>query len=505
MKKAVSFILAAIMLIMLPAGAFADSAQCSCDTPPVVMVNGFGTELYHDNGDGTQSAVFPMGAVEIVSAIPSLAGAFAALAAGEHELFCSLLSRALFRLMGNMMCTADGTAKISAKSYQTPTDTDIHKKDTHGQYQGENDGGRYIFGYDWRLDPVESARELEKYIEQVKKITRHDKVVLCAHSEGTCVAASYISLYGSEDVEKVVFLSGAFQGITLVGNLFTKNLDVKGKADAFELFIETFLGGDTTGDFVSSLFSVLKDAFIVDMLLCLVNNILEEDLDALYDDCLTEIITTMPGVWSFVPDEYYENAKKALYSDTGDKYSALTKLTDNYHYNVQVGLGDRLKAEQKNGLAVCVSMGYAIAPIPVYDKCVDQTDMLIDTKFGSLGATCAPIGETLKADSTNKYLSNDLLVDASTCAFPDSTWFVRYQDHNDFCDAYNDFVYYLLTADGQPTVTSNAAFPQFMACDGHKVLVPAGALPEADTRPSIIRLGENTYKLIKELIDSRKN
>ena len=48
------------------------------------------------------------------------------------------------------------------KVYQTPTDTDIHKKDTHGQYQGENDGGRYIFGYDWRLDPVESARELEK-------------------------------------------------------------------------------------------------------------------------------------------------------------------------------------------------------------------------------------------------------------------------------------------------------------------------------------------------------
>lgn len=128
MKKAVSFILAAIMLIMLPAGAFADSAQCSCDTPPVVMVNGFGTELYHDNGDGAQSAVFPMGAVEIVSAIPSLAGAFAALAAGEHELFRSLLSKALFRLMGNMMCNPDGTAKISAKSYQTPTDTDIHKK-----------------------------------------------------------------------------------------------------------------------------------------------------------------------------------------------------------------------------------------------------------------------------------------------------------------------------------------------------------------------------------------
>ena len=43
-----------------------------------------------------------------------------------------------------------------------------------------------------------------------------------------------------------------------------------------------------------------------------------------------------------------------------------------------------------------------------------------------------------------------------------------------------------------------------MACDGHKVLVPAGALPEVDTRPSVIRFGENTYKLIKELIESNK-
>lgn len=55
MKKTISFILAAIMLIMLPAGAFADSTECGCDTPPVIMIHGFGSELYHDNGDGTQA------------------------------------------------------------------------------------------------------------------------------------------------------------------------------------------------------------------------------------------------------------------------------------------------------------------------------------------------------------------------------------------------------------------------------------------------------------------
>ena len=63
MKKAIAFILAAVMLVMLPAGAFADSAECRCDTPPVVMVNGFATDLTHDNGDGTTKSVFPMGAI----------------------------------------------------------------------------------------------------------------------------------------------------------------------------------------------------------------------------------------------------------------------------------------------------------------------------------------------------------------------------------------------------------------------------------------------------------
>ena len=499
MKKAGSFILAAVMLITLPAGAFAGSSHCKCDSTPVVMVNGFATELYHQNEDGTVSTVFPMGTKEIVTSLPYIAASIAALAAGDHECFRTMLSTALFKLMGGMACNPDGTAKVEAKCYETPTDTDIHKK-----YDESNDEGRYLFGYDWRLDPVDNAKELAEYIEEVKAVTGHDKVVLCAHSEGTCVAASYISLYGSKNIEKVVFLSGAFQGITLVGQLFTKDLNVKDKGVAFELFIETFLGGDTTGDFVSSLFSVLTDAFIVDALLCIVDNILDEDLDALYDTCLTELVTTMPGVWSFVPDDFYEDAKTVLYTGTGDKYTKLIKTIDNYHYNVQVGLGDRLRTEQKKGLAVCVSMGYAIAPIPVYDDCYDQTDMLIDTKYGSLGATCAKIGETFKADKNNKYLSEDLLVDASTCAFPDSTWFVRYQDHNDFCGAYNNFIYYLVTSDGQPTVYSDARYPQFLTCDSHEKLIPAGKLPEADTRPSIIRFGESTYKLIKELIDSRK-
>lgn len=492
MKKAVSFLLALVMLFAIPAAAFADSEHCECGKTPVVIVNGFGKELFTE--DGTSLSV---GAKEIICAMPSIGISLAALAVGNHELFTSALADGLETMLGIFACDENGTPKTAAVSYTMPTDEDIHRL-----YDGKEDNGKYIFGYDWRLDPADNAKLLADYIEEVKSITRHDKVVICAHSEGTCVTAAYITNYGSDDVEKVVFLSGAFQGITLVGEMFTKNITVEGKADAFELFIETFLGGTTTGDLVSSLVGVLNDAFILDLLLCLVNNLLIDDLDVLYDECLTDLVTTMPGVWSFVPDEHYETAKNILYSGTNGKYSELIKTVDGYHYGVQCGLGERLKSEQKNGLAVCVSMGYGIAPIPVYENSIDQTDMLIDTKFGSLGATCAPVGETLQSNSDNKYLSADMLVDASTCAFPNSTWFVRSQDHNDFCEAYNEFIYYLISFDGQPTVWSSADYPQFMYCDKstHSVLQPVGDLPESDDRPSIIRLGESIYNLIKELV-----
>lgn len=494
MKKAVSFLLAMIMLLAVPTAAFAGSDNCDCDNSPVVMVYGFGKEMFTE--DGTSLSV---GTKEILCALPSICGSVAALSAGNHELFRALLSNGLETLLGVFACNDDGTPKTAAVSYTTPTDTDIHR-----QYDGKEDNGKYIFGYDWRLDPADNADALAEYIEEVKAVTRHDKVVLCAHSEGTCVAAAYITNYGSENVEKTVFLSGAFQGITLVGEMFTKNITVDGKADAFELFIETFLGGTSTGDLVSSLIGVLNDAFILDLLLCLVNNLLTADLDALYDECLTELVTTMPGVWSFVPDEYYEDAKDVLYSGTDGKYDELIKTIDGYHYGVQCRLGEKLKSEQKKGLAVCVCMGYGIAPIPVYENSVDQTDMLIDTKFGSLGATCAPVGETLE-DNGGKYLSADLLVDASTCTFPDSTWFVRRQDHNDFCEAYSGLIYYLISFDGQPTVWSSGEYPQFTSCDKstHDKLSPVGEMPESDERPSIIRLGESIYRLIKEAVESK--
>ncbi len=495
MKKAVAFLLALLMLLAVPTAAFADSSHCSCGNAPVVMVYGFGKELFTEDGSSLS-----IGAKEILCALPSIGGSIAALSAGNHELFRTLLSNGLETLLGVFACDEDGTPKTAAVSYTTPTDSDIHRL-----YDGKEDNGRYIFGYDWRLDPADNADALAEYIEKVKTATRHDKVVLCAHSEGTCVAAAYISNYGSENVEKVVFLSGAFQGITLVGEMFTKSITVEGKADAFELFIETFLGGTTTGDLVSSLIGVLNDAFILDLLLCLVNSLLASDLDALYDECLTELITTMPGVWSFVPEEYYEDAKDILYSGTDGKYSKLIKTIDGYHYGVQCSLGEKLKAEQKKGLAVCVCMGYGIAPIPVYENSIDQTDMLIDTKFGSLGATCAPVGETLEADSGNKYLSADLLADASTCAFPDSTWFVRGQDHNDFCEAYSGLIYYLVSFDGQPTVWSSSEYPQFTVCNKntHTKLSPVDGLPERDERPSVVRLGESIYKLIKDAVQSK--
>ena len=49
-----------------------------------------------------------------------------------------------------------------------------------------------------------------------------------------------------------------------------------------------------------------------------------------------ETFATMPGYWSMVEDEYYEQAKEvSLYSRGYTEDSRLVRRIDDYHYNVQ--------------------------------------------------------------------------------------------------------------------------------------------------------------------------
>jgi hypothetical protein len=122
--------------------------------------------------------------------------------------------------------------------------------------------------------------------------------------------------------------------------------------------------------------------------------------------------------------------------------------------------------------------GTAIQRTPLVPTWTNDSDGTVDTKYASVGGTIAPLGETLgedyvqAVDCGHNHLSADGKVDASTCLFPESTWFIDGQSHvGVFCNGeefndYADLVVWLATSEKQPTVHDNPAFPQFTKAVG---------------------------------------
>ena len=75
--------------------------------------------------------------------------------------------------------------------------------------------------------------------------------------------------------------------------------------------------------------------------------------------------------------------------------------------------------------------------------------------------------EIAKINGTDRYISPDKKIDASTCLYPDKTWFIKNLNHKDFPDVVN-----LLMAEmiNNPdfSITSDESYPQFMVYDAEK-------------------------------------
>jgi len=316
---------------------------------------------------------------------------------------------------------------------------------------------------------------------------------------------SYLALYGGKNIDKIVCLSPAYKGLSLVGALFTEKISVSHKGDALETYLKGIMGyEDAKSQLIGAVVSLINDYGLVDFVLNYVQKMLDAQLDKVFDECLIDIFGTMPGLWSFVPDEYYDEAKETMLK--GDKkYDGLVKRIDYYHDNVQTKVEIILKQAKADGAKIIISAGYNISSIPVTFEPAGQSDFLIDTKYMTLGATCAPIngslGENYKQANRkcgHNHLSPDGIIDASTCAFSEYTWFVRDSGHSDLDEEYLEFINWTLNYKGQPTVRSSKLYPQFMMLTGSDELKPASSDLPVETRSDEAVIIASTISLIKE-------
>ncbi len=444
MKKALSVILVLVMIFSVGTTAFAKTEKADV---PIIEVYGFGrTNLIMDKGEETEMSIF----------MPST------------ELLMPAITKIILPLVGYLITgKADGFAKAlveAATDVLEPLRFNDDGEPVYDNISLERGPDNFTFRYDWRYDVLDTAKKLDEYIKQVKEETGCEKVALLPESMGGAVTMSYIYQYGYDDVQSVILRSSAMEGITLMGELYTRSLDVD--TDSVLGYINGFLLGGTADRVLLRGLINTVGRVPVALIAKLLNGFVSDECDYVYDECLCDLFGNIPGMWSFVPTEYYEDAKVSML-DEKENAKLIEKL-DNYQYNVRPQIVPMLKEMQANGVKVAIISHYGLYGVPIIPNDTYQCDFLVDTKYTSIGATCSTVGATLgdgyvqaEADGHN-HLSPDMQIDASTCAFPDNTWFVKGMVHTWYNDGYDELVDWIVYESETPTVYENSKYPQFL-------------------------------------------
>ena len=478
-KRMLAFLLSCSLLFgVLSVTAFA--AESDYNGAPLIVISGFGTvPLYLNANTNEAERVFFPSAKRIVKNGVKLVSPLLRLKRdGDFDKFADKMDPLVFNIFSQSALDASGNPlqNVTVRTFPLTADHymdffDDRPKDEQALVRGAIDAlgakNTYFFSYDWRLDPLDHADDLQDYIQNVKKETGKPKVILAACSMGGVVAMSYLSKYDAKDVQTLILNNTAFQGITMVGEMFCKDYAVDK-----EITIEYAM---QFSQMPEQLKSIIRKSFngsrAAGNLVNFAGKLLDNTKDQTSAEVLYPLFAYMPGMWAFVNAKDYERAKQTALDP--DVNRELIRKIDAYHYSVQAKAKQILQKAAAQGCRIAITANYGKFAIPLTKSMRVCDDYLIDTALASGGAICADVFETLpdnyvqKRDRSHNHISPDRVIDASTCMFPEYTWFVRDMGHLDYPYGSEgmDFLMWLIRMDSQYTIRTSARYPQFMRYD----------------------------------------
>ena len=482
-----------LALAMLLAGLALVMPVSAAKTMPLVIVDGINsTRLYTNFGTKEQKEAFFGKDTDIETLVAEATGAFllgTVKYGAQNKNFEALAGEVvpvLNKYFDPVSYNLDGTPKHELGFYKTDKPiskyTEAQKAERFTSFVLETakvygEDRTYSFAYDWTADPIETAKELNKFIAEVKVKEGCKKVNVAAMSMGSVMMLSYLAEYGGKNVHNVVFASPAWQGTSIVGNLFTGNIELD--IFAVENFLvksadvsaTTHIAAYITSFIVS--YEGLSHEYFGD-----INQAIQGLLPYVYRDSIIPLIAGMPGLWSLVPAEDYDNAKAFLFPDGINK--DLEAIIDEYH-DIQVSAEKIIKSAKRDGMRFSIVCGYNRQMIPL-NKEYEQSDEVIDVKYMSGGATCALYLQAhddwgqiynQKIKDGHNHVSWDYKIDASTCMFPETTWFIKNMSHSDYSadNGTLDTINWLLNNNTDSAYTirkDKAKHPQFSLYNTYK-------------------------------------
>ncbi|MBR5410940.1 MAG: alpha/beta fold hydrolase [Clostridia bacterium] len=500
MKKSILRKLIAVMLtlslVAVPAFCLLPNAKPSRDVPEISIHGFMNNTIYMNKGTDEETTIWDWSTEEIMDLIKSALPALAKLSVTwDWDGFADEVLPLVKEFFDGTVAQPDGSPDPRTEVvFNYPPAESI----TSSSY--------LTFSYDWRADPVEIAADLNDFIDYVLEASGCDQVTITAHSLGGIITLSYISIYGNKKVRGVCFNTTAIYGETYTGELLSGQMVLN--ADAVQAYLEYALEANEYEKLLNGMVTMLNDVGLLDFVCQFGNLILEKLSPKVLPEIVAPLFAGMPTIWAMVPDEYMDASLdyvfNVIYKDSDVDRSGLIDRIDNYNTLVREHKTETL-VELNETADVYVISRYGYSSIPITPSYLNASDSVIDTKYSSFGATVADYGTTLSDDyiagKDAKYISPDKVVDASTCLFPDQTWFIKNLQHSKN-GPLEDMMTVLLYSDGQATVDTYPVYPQYMKYDRENdVIVP---YTEAEPEPALNAF-EKILKMFRELFLKIKN
>lgn len=494
MKKFLSAILALTMILSLSvlSPAFAEGSK---DTTirkniPVIRISGDGEALYNKDGkkvlhyrdllggsnkeddDDDKSNIYQSVANVL---LPFL---IEGLVFDKWDSYYENLQKEIGDLFSETLLDKNGEASngtniSQATLNQVQYDMTHNKADRYGNY-GIFD---YYFKYDWRLDPMESADKFNEYIKSIKAVTGAEKVGIMASCLGSSVTMAYVAKYGVDDICGIGMDAPTSNGAEILSE--TVSGKFKFDVDAINRFLADCNGFNffSVSEFLTATIDLVSKSGVVDIH----KEAFKEKLYYKLVEGVTSALAlstfyTWPNYWSCIAADDYQNALNYVFGPEGSKkraeYAGLIEKLDNYDKNVRQRLPELCSQIRQDGANFGLIAKYGCQIAPVCESCDEIGDQLISVNHASLGATTSKIYGTLSdeyiqqrvSEGKGKYISPDKQIDASTCQFPDSTWFVKGTTHSDWTGVENQILWNIATAKDQVTV-EDLSYSRFMVWD----------------------------------------
>mgnify|MGYP003287856750 CR=1 FL=1 len=336
MKRTVKRVVSAVLCAALLVGACATGASAEtetdceghCEHSPVIVLPGINhspTYLYDENDNPVMSGDTQIGSTLLIinEAALSNNAIFKAIGSVLASLLLQMnigLDKVAYDLVSDIFkyqrCDENGdhveNLKTKRWNYSLEKMTDEEIEWTYRMVPMKplvdeiGEDHVYFFTFNLVGDPMDSADDLDEYIEMVKQQTGHDKVTLLPVSLGGTILTAYLEKYGHDKIDQIVNAVACLNGTDIVADFYAREwrLDDEYLYHQFltNIFVESE-GEPTIGYLLNGLLHIFPRAAIDGLL----SGAMSAILDTLMLNC--------PQFWAMLPSYRYDELARRYLSD----------------------------------------------------------------------------------------------------------------------------------------------------------------------------------------------